>query len=116
MTLTTFLAALVGGFLVWLGMVGGAIAARIRDGKLLRAVAHQRTKRAEPSPKIARERVEIATIPMLSDVRDALIGLGFKSAAASQAAAEARRQLGDGAPLDAQIRKALQLVANPARA
>lgn len=99
----------VGGFLVWFGMVGGAIAARVRG----RIPARERAK---PRKLATRRRDEIAAAPLASDVRDALVGLGYKPAAAAFAAARVRSELGDDAPLEQALRRALQVVAKDATA
>ncbi len=103
----------IGAVLVCLGVVAGAIADRIRsqrEGDATPATPRALTKSGRGS--LARER-SVATsasvpVPMLTDVRDALVGLGYKPAVATAAAAEARRKLGDGAPLAVWIREALQ--------
>lgn len=117
MTATSFLAMLVGGLLVYVGVLAGAVADRIRNGA--RAPAEAREREAEPRRQSAKPKraatspapkvsPDVAPVPVLNEVRDALVQLGYAPAIAREAAAEARRKIGDGAPLEIWIREALQ--------
>ena len=128
MTAANFLAMLVGGLLVYVGVLAGALADRIRNG--LGTPAPARRRRAvelelderEPARRPSRKRSEIATpaaspdvtpVPVLNEVRDALVQLGYSPSIAREAAAEARRKIGDGAPLPIWIREALRCCPKP---
>lgn len=122
----------LGGVLVYFGVIGGAIAERVRGvhRRAPKASAPMGSERAAEwtdavTPKVERPAVQrkqkIATfanadlvpVPMLNDVRDALVRLGYAKPLATQAAADARRKLGDGAPLEVWIREALQFCKPP---
>jgi hypothetical protein len=150
---------LLGAVVTYFGVIGGAIAERVRgarqrehaprrpvklsapigseraaewtDGviieKIDRRPAAQRRQKIPMIPMVSATRecsnqvravpmlggVELTPVPMLNDVRDALIGLGYAKPLATQAAAEARRKLGDGAPLSVWIKEALQFCKPP---
>jgi hypothetical protein len=124
----------LGVVLCYFGVIAGAIAERIRGaGRVSRAAkpaALMRSERAAEwtgvvvdegslrAPAAVRKKRpaperELATVPMLNDVRDALVGLGFSKPIAQEAAADARRNLGDGAPLELWIREALRCCPKP---
>ena len=100
----------LGAVLVSLGVIAGSIADRIRGHR--RADATPRDRATTATPRRARAELvlspDVKPVPQLAEVREALTGMGFKRPVADAAAAEARRRIGDGAPLETWIREALK--------
>ena len=107
----------LGAVLVSLGVIAGSIADRIRGHR--RAAATARDRATTAAPRRARAELamhpDVTPVPQLAEVREALTSMGYKRATADAAAAEARRRIGDGAPLQTWIREALRVIPNPAK-
>lgn len=109
-TFSTVLAAMFGAFLAFIGVLGGAVAERIRWRNVLpalpalasepRAVRATRTPNTPP-PRRPQRRVAPVAAPARAarrdDVADWLEGMGYNAEDARRASTAARRELPDGA-------------------
>lgn len=106
----------LGAVLVSLGVIAGSIADRIRGHRRANATARERATTPRRGKAELVMSPDVTPVPQFAEVREALTGMGYKRPVADAAAAEARRRLGDGAPLTVWIKEALRHCNGPVTA